>query len=95
MSEKILNKENAEFGGGVRKNLKNYGNVEFVPIIEARNDGQDTVILQKVPPPPLHLKLGAVNALMKILQWLDPEGFIKGICNSTAHSQRELSRAKL
>ena len=36
-----------------------------------------TFILHKVPPPPLHLKLGAVNALMKLLEFLDPEGYKK------------------
>jgi hypothetical protein len=50
-----------------------YGNSEHVPIIEIPNDGTDIVILEKIPPPSLHLKLGAVNALIKVLETCHPD----------------------
>jgi hypothetical protein len=57
-----------------RQNLKYFYNVEFAPLIKGNDNDQDTIILEKVPPPPLHLKLGAINALMKGPESSDPKG---------------------
>ncbi len=64
-----------ELADGDRSQLKNYFNVEYAPIIEAKTNGDETVILEKCPPPPLHLRLGATNALAKVLKDLDPEAY--------------------
>ena len=66
-----------KFGKGNRKNLKFYFNCEFVPIITGNLDEKETIILCKVPPPHLHLKLGTVNALMKELELIDEDGYRK------------------
>ena len=50
-------------------------NVEFRPIIEKGCDGEETAILEKIPPPPLHLKLGAVNSLLDLMERLDQEAY--------------------
>ena len=67
-------KEYIPYGKGNRKNLKFYSNVEFPPIIDEDCDDEETYILFKIPPPPLHIKLGNVNGLMKFLEHLDPKG---------------------
>lgn len=56
--------------GGNRKQLMNYRNVEFQPLLRpiSDNSNSSTKILTKVPPPPLHtFRLGPVNHVIKCL----------------------------
>ena len=45
---------------GNNKDAKNHGNVVHLPILSVK---ADTLIIDLIPPPELHLLLGAVNTL--------------------------------
>ena len=52
--------------GGNRDKLKDFFNVEFLPLFSCKGD-LPTKILTKIPPPPLHtFRLGPVNHLIKV-----------------------------
>ena len=61
------------YGNGNRSTLKKFGNVEFSPIIS--DNDKNKVVIEKIPPPPLHIKLGGVNHLVNVLEEEDPLGF--------------------
>ena len=62
-------------GGGDRKTLKNFLNSEHKPLFSKNRNGNPTIILHKACPPPLHLKLGAVNAIMRKVEIVDTNGY--------------------
>ena len=49
--------------------------MEFEPIIS--DSDQNKFVIEKIPPPPLHIKLGVVNHLVNVLEEEDPSGFSK------------------
>ena len=53
--------------------MKNFGNVEFAPIIS--DIDKNKLFIEKIHPPPLHIKLGVVNHLVNVLEEEDPLGF--------------------
>ena len=60
-------------GNSKRSNLKRFGNVEYAPIIS--DNDKEKLVIEKIPPPPLHIKLGVVNHLVDVLEEEDPLGF--------------------
>ena len=53
-------------GNSKRSNLKRFGNVEYAPIIS--DNDKEKLVIEKIPPPPLHIKLGVVNHLVEVLE---------------------------
>ena len=74
--EVMANKYNLH-GNGNRSTLKNIGNLKFSPIIS--DNDKDKLVIEKIPPPPLHIKLGVVDHLVKRIDrnWAKPGSHVK------------------
>ena len=81
---------------GLRQQLKDYNNVQHVPLLQTPtaklldNDHSDTLTLTLTPPPPLHvIKLGPVNHLWKGLSKQHNMEQIEGILRLTKSDKQK------